>query len=89
MTNYEKEFPDFGPLGVSIPEGFTDTSWHNDACPSFTSEAFKIWVDYANPDNREIPQSTRFTLCRVDAEGEYVSTVLASDNWADIVKALG
>ena len=89
MPSYTKEFPDFGPMDVVIPEGFKDTSWHNDICPSFSSATHKIWVDYANPTDRELEYQSRFTLCLIDADGEYIDTLTQSDDWTDILKALG
>lgn len=53
MNNYQTEFPDFD-LDVAIPAAWDDTSWHNDACPSWcaglTKEGYsvKVWVDYAD-----------------------------------------
>jgi hypothetical protein len=34
--SYREEFPDFDPAAMpAIPQHWGDTSWHNDACPSF------------------------------------------------------
>jgi hypothetical protein len=43
---------------IEIPEGFIDTTWRNNACPSMAIEidintAITIWIDYKNPDLRQ------------------------------------
>lgn len=61
-----QEFPDFGTAdlqGVKIPSDWMDNSYHNDACPRWTaplhvgdihSHRVDIWVDYLDPDKRDI-----------------------------------
>lgn len=45
----------------AIPEGWEDTSWRNDACPSFATPAgVRVWVDYADPAMRDTPSMARF-----------------------------
>ena len=90
MTYYLKEFPDYGTMDVSAPEGFKDSSWHNDICPSFTNEAKNliIWVDYADPEKREYPLTWRFMLCSIDADGICSVVIAESDSWADILAAI-
>ena len=85
---YQNEFPDFGTLDVTLPEGFIDTSWHNDVSPSFTRDNLLIWIDYKEPSDREFPETKRFTLCLLDPEGEYEKTLAHSDNWNIIVSAI-
>ena len=57
MSNYKQEFPDFD-TELHLPEGWIDTSWHNDICPSFEKQfgavTYKIFCDYTNPDRREV-----------------------------------
>lgn len=88
---YRTEFPDFDPTTMpSIPEGFADVSWHNDACPSFHNKAIGLvlFVDYVDARNREFPETPRFLLCACDAEGAPEDTLLASEYWAEVVDAL-
>lgn len=99
VRTYRTEFPDFGELDVVIPAGFEDTSWHNDACPSFTktfmdtdgfvSMYLRIWVDYKDSDKRQTPKgSSRFVLEVLSADYEHIECSEASDDWRDIVEAL-
>jgi len=41
------------PDGVVIPEGFEDTSWINDAMPSFYNKALNasLWIDYPKEES--------------------------------------
>lgn len=87
-----REFPDFDQSTLpAIPAGFEDESWHNDACPSFYSEALqlRLWVDYAKPEERETFSGGRFTLQhepRTDGviDGE-ASDLVSSDEWSDVL----
>ena len=42
MKDWRIEFPDFPVEDMpTLPEGWVDASWHNDACPSFVNEKLK------------------------------------------------
>jgi hypothetical protein len=59
---YSDQFPGF-QLDVEIPEGFKDTSWRNDGCPSWANEAgVVLWIAEKDPELREFPESGRFTV---------------------------
>ncbi len=57
MSNYKTEFPDFDNELI-LPDGWVDTSWHNDVSPSFEKQfgdvTYRIWCDYENTDRREV-----------------------------------
>jgi hypothetical protein len=57
MRTYKTEFPDFDNE-LTFPDGWIDTSWHNDICPSFEKDfgnvTYKIFCDYKNPEKREV-----------------------------------
>lgn len=85
------EFPDFD---CDLPEieGFIDTSWHNDVCPSLTDETNRLilWCDYADPAKREDSIGKRYTLVQGEygvADDENV-TLCESDDIADILAAI-
>lgn len=76
---YRVAFPDFGDLDVDIPNGFTDSSWHNDACPSWTNEALhlQLFVDFADLAKSEMcgidpndPSYGRFQINRLSADNQ-------------------
>jgi hypothetical protein len=62
---YTTEFPHYDDT-LSLPEGWTDTSWHNDTCPSFErvygDVTFRLWCDFKDPEQREVT-GRRFTVC--------------------------
>jgi hypothetical protein len=90
MTKYQTEFSDFPAADMpAIPQGFGDNSWHNDSCPCFISEelGLRIWVDYADKQQREIPDGARFALEPSDNEDNITEPVV-SDDWSVILAAV-
>jgi hypothetical protein len=99
MTAYQDAFPDFAAADMpAIPEGFEDTSWGNDCCPSFSRTVGKftltIWVDFADRDQREYPGADRFGLYREDHnasledEGDARLPLYEGNDWASLLAAL-
>ena len=68
---YAREFPDMPAADMpDLPAGWADTSWHNDVCPSYTSPAGSVvWINYADPEAREFPDSGRYLWCRMADDG--------------------
>jgi hypothetical protein len=69
---FTEEFPDFPAAAVPsllLMPGWSDLSWHNDACPMFAHDAsgVGVWVNYPDPDQRETPD--RFAAVRLSFEG--------------------
>lgn len=86
--HYRREFPDFPETDMpAIPDGFTDCSWHNCACPCFASDAaeLEIWVDFADPANREFPDWKRFRVSRQRGGIETSGPAFETDDWGDVV----
>jgi hypothetical protein len=56
----KNEFPAFADELPEI-EGFVDTSYHHDVCPSLTNDAMglQLFVDYPDPADSEYPDSRR------------------------------
>ena len=69
---YTTEFPHYDDV-ISLPEGWIDTSWHNDVCPSFEKVCgdvtIRLWCDFKNPASREVG-GTRFIVCQYDANDD-------------------
>ena len=67
--NYKTEFPDFDNELI-FPDGWIDTSWHNDVSPSFEKQlgdiTYKIWCDYKDPERREVG-GKQFTVATYDS----------------------
>jgi hypothetical protein len=67
---YKNEFPDYD-YEIKMPEGFWDSSWHNDVCPSIRRDVHhdlgvKIYCDYADWGRRELGNQNQFTVCLED-----------------------
>lgn len=91
---YTLEFPDFPEADMpGIPAGFTDISWRNDVCPSFSNDAagLVVFIDFLDKPRREFPESERFTVMGWDGEGlaspEAGSPpdLFGSDDWQAVV----
>ena len=63
MSYYKSEFPSYDDT-LTLPEGWVDVSWHNDACPSFEKAfgdvKYRIFCDYKDMEKRDCPDWTRF-----------------------------
>lgn len=90
--SYRTEFPDFGELDVELPAGFEDTSWYQDAMPSFINEALGVvlMIDYREPARRMTPDTRRFNLYPLNKYSEPIqgSSVLETDNFAEVLQLL-
>lgn len=78
-------FPDYPVSDLpAIPAHWKDTSWHNDACPSFMVGGLQVFIDYVDHSKREHPGEPRFHVMTEDT-----GSVLASDSWEEVVLAIG
>ena len=81
MNLIRTEFPDYDVLTLpAIPTHWKDTSWHNDACPSFETKGLRIFVDYADASQRENESLVRFAVLRDDV------IVLDTDDWDAVLE---
>ena len=66
--NYKVEFPHYDDELI-IPDGWVDTSWHNDVSPSIEKQIgdikYKIWCDFKDPNKREVG-GKQFTVATYD-----------------------
>jgi hypothetical protein len=86
MTNiaHIPAFPHYPVAALPpIPAHWSDISWRNDACPSFSCGEFVIYVDFPTPEDREEPSSPRFGLQR-----SHVDQISQSDDWHEVLAAL-
>jgi len=80
---------------LTVPEfllraPWQDTSWGNDACPSFVDEArlLQVWVDYDKWEDRECDGNTKFTVCSITPEHEWVTDLHGCDSVVELAKFL-
>lgn len=81
--NIAGEFPDY-PLESlpAVPSDWTDESWGNDTCPSWTTPTgIHVFVDYPDESMREMPGGSRYTVMEYGA-GEPIAH---TDNWAEVL----
>ena len=93
---YKREFPDMEIeseiLNFLATENFMDTSWHNDAMPSFWNEAegLCVWVDYPEDEREksECPSNIeymRFFVSETDEDGAYIEgEELNTNSWEEV-----
>jgi len=90
MYTVKTEFPDYDTATLpEIPADFVDGSWHNDACPSWINEdlSLHLYVDYADPSQRDAPTWPRFCLLWIDGNEE-PHTIASGDDWQVILDAI-
>ncbi len=88
--SYRDEFPGFDPATLpAIPAGYADISWGAEACPAFLNEAERLclFVDFADPADREFPDCPRFSVQLWD-DGATGWTPLATDDWDEMAQAM-
>lgn len=87
--NYKTEFPDFD-YELTIPEGWTDSSWHNDVSPSIEKQfgdiKYRIWCDFADPERREVG-GKQFVVATYDSnEFEHLQDLNEFDTFEDAIE---
>lgn len=92
MGDWKKEFPEMvgEGLGIEIPKGFEDTSWRNEAGPSFFDENRRLvlFVERARPEDREFQDCERYVLKEaLDRDGAVPFDHLLATDDADEVLA--
>lgn len=83
---YQTAFPDF-VLDVTIPAGFADVSYVNDSCPSWHDETnhLFLFVNYADPELREFPETPRFYLAKQNLQTDVSMTdLLLTNDWQEM-----
>jgi hypothetical protein len=92
--NYLQQFPEFDDTLPTL-EGFSDSSWHNDACPSLSKELpngdfICVFIDYKDKERSDFADLegdsyARFRVGNHTVSGEY-ENLFQSNDWADIEK---
>jgi len=85
---YKYEFPDFDYDMPNLGNGWIDSSWHNDTCPSFEYHngkglTYRLWVEYTDPNIREVG-GKQFTLSKYSDYDEMVQ-LLESDDLNEVL----
>jgi len=98
-SKYKIEFPDYDDTLPEL-EGFTDSSWRNDACPSISKEigdasstlhpkTIAIFVDYKDRSLSDAPDDGdyyRYVVVELTpwAGKNEQRTLLATNDWSEV-----
>jgi hypothetical protein len=84
---YLKAFPDYDSTLPQL-DGFVDSSWRHDTCPSLLNETlgFQLWCEYADENNRECG-GKRFALYHYDKD-DGILFLMESDSIEEIKQAI-
>lgn len=90
---YANQFPNFDPATLpQIPPEWDDMSWGNDVCPSWQTGdlAFRVFVDYPVPAEREFPDTPRYSVSRYasrdpQSELEPLFHSFATEDWQHVL----
>jgi hypothetical protein len=90
MKGVHVEFPEFPRDAFpALPEGFEDTSWHNDAMPCMSNEALRlhVWVDDPRSPYRDFPFRKCFAVVRLTDDGSLSEEppILETDGWTTVL----
>jgi hypothetical protein len=90
---YKTEFPRYDDELPTL-KGFSDSSWHNDACPSLMRHIddagtfIQIFCDYKNQEESDFADITenyhRFNIMLANAEQDWSVALFESNSWEDI-----
>ena len=68
--------------GVEIPRHWENATYGNDAGPSYYINGYQIWVDHADPNQRELgADKPRFAITLRAEYGECDGFHIESNNW--------
>ncbi|MFG1487811.1 hypothetical protein ABMA58_01005 [Oceanospirillum sp. HFRX-1_2] len=63
-----------GIYSSDLPVKLIDNSYGNDICPSYYfrigDQFYQLWIDYLNKEDRENPESLRFSLHEAENLGD-------------------
>ena len=99
FQHYKIEFPRYDDELPTL-EGFSDSSWHNDACPSITKHIddkgtfIQIFCDYKDKSQGDFADMDdsyyhRYTIYLGNSEYDWSLTCHESNDWQSIVDYLG
>lgn len=90
---YKQEFPAFDDVLPTL-EGFKDSSWHNDACPSLIKELgnenfLQVFVDWKNKEMSDFADLMgndygRFVVMLGLSNGS-TEDILITNDWDEVV----
>tara|TARA_R100001224_G_scaffold81061_1_gene50928 strand:+ start:68 stop:502 length:435 start_codon:yes stop_codon:yes gene_type:complete len=69
---------------LDIPRTWKNSSWHDDANPSFAFKGWQVWIDAKNVEDKEFPDGSRFTIMEFRNYSTSV-TCFGSDDFNEVL----
>ena len=73
---------------LTIPSDWKNSSWGNDACPSWTHNGYIIFVDHPDPKEREFQEWKRFNVKLEDEYGYGDGFDFETDDFEEVKKVI-
>ena len=73
---------------LTIPGDWENSSWGNDACPSWRHNGYIIFVDHPDPKEREFQEWKRFNVKLEDEYGYGDGFDFETDDFEEVKKAI-
>lgn len=70
-----------------LPDGFYDSSYGNDMCPSIANDDLdlQIFIDAKDPEDREESNYPRFSVIHASEYGECGNTLFESESFEEVL----
>lgn len=72
-----------------LPQGWVDTSWHNDVCPSYAvGDVLAVFMDHPVAPEREFPESPRYTVhdsWQLEHTALDIAVPLMTEDWQEVL----
>mgnify|MGYP003134584984 CR=1 FL=1 len=86
MENYQDTFFTQCVADLKKPDGWENTSYGNDVCPSWSVNGWQIFIDHPKPEHRELGADVkRFSITVQSEYGEGEPPVLETDDWENVL----
>ena len=83
------DFFDECTADLTMPKNFRDTTYKNDACPSWGFNVFQIFIDHPDPNERELgPEKPRFCIMLEKDYGDTHTWSYECETWEEVLKTV-
>ena len=83
------DFFDECTADITMPKGFRDTTYKNDACPSWGFNVFQIFIDHPDPNERELGADIpRFRIILEKEYGTHQTWFHECDTWDEVLDTI-
>tara|TARA_R100001015_G_C4572555_1_gene130392 strand:+ start:59 stop:403 length:345 start_codon:yes stop_codon:yes gene_type:complete len=76
-------------VDITMPEGWKDISYGNDACPSWSFNGYQVFIDHPDPNERELGSETsRFYVILEKEYGTHQTWFHDCDTWDEVLDTI-